>query len=321
MSVFLVEETWTKKLQGVLVKQLGIVLVSCQGTDHQNVKTSLEAIPTNFSHREIFFLSIKRTLYQIYNQNNPQFPHTMAVPRPSKYIVPTSQKDNVSLVISEASCEAEGLHLVTWSSAFLLSKELHRLQIDRAQLRDPVTGYSILELGAGTGLTGIAAAAVWGGSALLTDLPTIIPGIQVNADLNREAIAAYGGRVACGTLDWNSPDRIYVHATSGETGQTKMEVNNESAFPVIVTADTMYTEDHPRLVSQTILKCLRKTEDARAVVMYAMRIAYIDHIREFWELMEAGGLVAVQEGRAEIDLKDWDDEKLHEWCVWKWKDL
>jgi hypothetical protein len=245
----------------------------------------------------------------------------MAVPRPSVYTVPMNRNENVSLVISEASCEAEGLHLVTWSSAFLLSKELHKLDIDRAQLRDPATGYSVLELGAGTGLTGIAAAAVWGGSALLTDLPTIVPGVQVNADLNKQAIKPYGGRVECGTLDWNSPDRIYLNATSGENKPRTIEINDETAFPVIVTADTMYTEDHPRLVSQTILKCLRRTKDARAVVMYAMRIAYIDHIREFWELMEAGGLIAVQEGRAEIDLEDWDDEKLHEWCVWKWKDL
>ncbi|KAL1869414.1 Protein-lysine N-methyltransferase rrg1 [Diaporthe australafricana] len=245
----------------------------------------------------------------------------MATPRPSTYDVPTSDKDIVSLVISEASCEAEGLHLVTWSSAFLLSKELHKLQIDRSQLRDSTSGFSILELGAGTGLTGIAAAAVWGGNALLTDLPTIVPGVQVNADLNKDAIRAYGASVACGTLDWNSPDTIYLHSTSDKSKSTAIQVNDETAFPIIITADTMYTEDHPRLVSQTILKCLRRTKHARAVVMYAMRIAYIDHIREFWELMEEGGLVAEQEGRAEIDLKDWDDEKLHEWCVWKWKDL
>ncbi|KAK2613203.1 hypothetical protein N8I77_000130 [Diaporthe amygdali] len=245
----------------------------------------------------------------------------MAVPRPSEYIVPTSEKEDVSLVISEASCEAEGLHLVTWSSAFLLSKELHKLRIERSQLRSTTTGYSILELGAGTGLTGIAAAAVWGGSALLTDLPTIVPGVQVNADLNKDAVTAKGGSLACGTLDWNSPDTIHIHKTSDESQPTSIQVNDKTAFPIIVTADTMYTEDHPQLLSQTILKCLRRTKDARAIVMYAMRIAYIDHIREFWELMEEGGLVAEQEGRAEIDLKDWDDEKLHEWIVWKWKDL
>lgn len=319
MVAILVEEACTKKLGGVSVKQQGIVLVwsRARTTKRQN---QLRSHPDQFfSPFNKFFRTKELCINSKANRPRPTL--TMAVPRPSTYTVPTSEKDHVSLVISEASCSAEGLHLVTWSSAFLLSKELYHLQIDRAQLKDPATGYSILELGAGTGLTGIAAAAVWGGSALLTDLPTIVPGVQVNADLNKEAITAHGGRVACGTLDWNSPERIYIHNTSGENESATIEVNDETAFPVIVTADTMYTEDHPRLVSQTILKCLRRTKDARAVVMYAMRIAYIDHIREFWELMESGGLVAVQEGRAEIDLKDWDDEKLHEWCVWKWKDL
>lgn len=289
-------------------------------TDHRTGKISLEAIADPiFSPLNKFSLSQK--FPQDLHTEQRQRIRIMERPRPNQYTVPISEKENVSLVISEASCEAEGLHLVTWSSAFLLSKELYKLQIDRTQLKEPGTGYSILELGAGTGLTGIAAAAVWGASALLTDLPTIVPGVQVNADLNKDAVTANGGKLGCGTLDWNSPDSIYIHTPSEEGQPTPIEVNDETAFPVIVTADTMYTEDHPRLVSQTILKCLRRTKHARAVVMYAMRIAYIDHIREFWELMEDGGLVAVQEGRAEIDLKDWDDEKLHEWCVWKWKDL
>lgn len=241
--------------------------------------------------------------------------------RPSQYTVPTSEKDSVSLEIAESNCAAEGLSLVTWSAAFLLSKQLHKLEVDRAQLKTTSTGYSILELGAGTGLSGIAAATAWGGGALLTDLPTIVPGLQVNADLNKDVVAARGGSVACGTLDWTSPDKIYVHNPSDESNPTTIEVNDETAFPVILAADTFYSEDHPRMVCETILKCLRRSKDARAVVMYAMRICYIDHIRDFWELMEEGGLVAVQEGRAEIDLKEWDDEKLHEWSVWKWKDL
>ena len=57
-----------------------------------------------------------------------------------------------------------------------------------------------------------------------------------------------------------------------------------------------------------------------------MRIAYLDAMREFWEVMEAGGLVCVKEGREELgdgmvgkEKEEWDDERLHEWCIWKWK--
>lgn len=36
------------------------------------------------------------------------------------------------------------------------------------------------------------------------------------------------------------------------------------------------------------------------------------------ELLESGGLEAIEEGR-EIGGEDWDDEVLHEWSVWRWR--
>lgn len=244
----------------------------------------------------------------------------MAIKR-SSYTIQKSDVDNVSIAIAEAHCEAEGLLLATWSSSFLLSNTLHKLRIDRDQLKqNDNNNYSILELGAGTGLTGLSAAAVWGTRSLLTDLPGIVPGLQLNVDINEEAMKATGGVVACGTLDWTKPDVIHLHKP-GPDGRDTILVNDETKFPIVLAADTMYTEDHPSLLSQMIVKCMRRTATARAIVMWPLRIAYIDHIREFWELMDAEGLVAEQEGREEIDLKDWDDEKLHEWSVWKWKDL
>lgn len=239
----------------------------------------------------------------------------------SEYAVRKSDVDNVSITIAEAHCEADGLLLATWSSSFLLSNTLYKLRIDRDQLKqDGTNNYSVLELGAGTGLTGLSAAAVWGTRSLLTDLPGIVPGLQLNVDINDDAMRANGGFVACGTLDWTKPHVVHLHKP-GPDGRDTIEVDDETKFPIVLAADTMYTEDHPSLLSQMIVKCLRRTTTARAIVMWPLRIAYIDHIREFWELMDAEGLVAEQEGREEIDLKDWDDEKLHEWSVWKWKDL
>lgn len=244
----------------------------------------------------------------------------MAIKR-SEYAVKKSDVDNVSITIAEAHCEAEGLLLATWSSSFLLSNTLHKLKIDRDQLKqDGNNNYSVLELGAGTGLTGLSAAAVWGTRSLLTDLPGIVPGLQLNVDINDDVMRANGGVVACGTLDWNKPDLIHLHKPDLH-GRDTIKVDDDTKFPIVLAADTMYTEDHPSLLSQMIVKCLRRIATARAIVMWPLRIAYIDHIRDFWELMDAEGLVAEQEGREEIDLKDWDDEKLHEWSVWKWKDL
>lgn len=258
----------------------------------------------------------------------------------STFTVPSSKGEDIPIAIVDTPCSAENLVLTTWSSAGILSKLLHRLTgIDRAQLeQDHASGrYSVLELGAGTGLSGLAAAAIWGTSALLTDLPTIIPGIQANVDLNAGMLREHGAVAASGTLDWRVPDEIElyaggdsVEASEGENEQEEsrlkgsagsISVREVDGFPIVLAADTMYTEEHPQLLSQAILACLRKSPTSRAIVVYAMRVAYIDYMREFWELMEEGGLVAEQEGREEIDLREWDDEKLHEWSVWKWKDL
>lgn len=260
----------------------------------------------------------------------------------SIFNVPKGQDESIPIAIVDTPCSAENLVLTTWSSAGILSKLLHKLDIDQSQLQhDKDERYSVLELGAGTGLSGLTAAAVWGTSALLTDLPTIIPGIQANVDLNDDTLRAHGASAASGTLDWRNPDVVQLYAgpradgrcnesgatttstssspTAGEPDQIK--VGEVDGFPVVLAADTMYTEEHPQLLSQAILACLRRSPASRAIVVYAMRVAYIDYMREFWELMEEGGLVAEQEGREEIDLKEWDDEKLHEWSVWKWKDL
>lgn len=243
------------------------------------------------------------------------------------YQISKSDNETLPIVIAEAPCKAEGLSLVIWSSSFMMSNLLYKLNIERSQLQAKNNSYSVLELGAGVGLSGISAAAVWGTRSLLTDLPTIVPGLQVNADHNDKVLSQNGGHVACGTLDWNKPDTIIVHNPSitngnanGETRST-IKVNEETAFPVILAADTMYTDEHPRLLTQTILKCLKRTSTARAVILHPLRLCYIEHTREFWERMEEGGLVAAEEGRDEIDLKEWDDERLHEWSVWKWKDL
>ncbi|KAI9146971.1 Protein-lysine N-methyltransferase rrg1 [Paramyrothecium foliicola] len=238
----------------------------------------------------------------------------------ASYKIRTDDENEVIIKIAEAACQAEGLHLATWSSALVLSNILHKLNIDTTQLKTRHHNeYPIIELGAGTGLTGLSSAILWGANSMLTDLPGIVPGLQLNIDMNADIIKANRANVSCGILDWNSPETLHLHNVDGPT--TPISVEAANGFPLILAADTMYTEYHPKLLSQAIAKCLRKSPSARAVVCYAMRVAYLDYIREFWETMEELGLVAEQEGRQEMYLSDWDDEKLHEWSIWKWKNL
>lgn len=96
-----------------------------------------------------------------------------------------------------------------------------------AAVCDALVGKRILELGSGTGLLGLALAAV-GSSVLVTDLPQVVNGmIRANIELNRsdkgggqaaemhpekemsawwpDAVSVGDGSIACEALDWTVP--------------------------------------------------------------------------------------------------------------------
>ncbi|KAK8113818.1 uncharacterized protein PG998_001691 [Apiospora kogelbergensis] len=249
------------------------------------------------------------------------------VERRSTYQISQSASNQIPVVIVEAACRAENLTLTTWSSSVVISNTLHKLDIPLAQLRadgSPASGahhgYKILELGAGTGLTGLSAACIWGSRALLTDLPTIVPGLQANIDANTSLFQDQGAGAGCGTLDWNAPSDLFIY-DSASASEVKVAITDDNKFPLVMAADTMYTEDHPELLTRTIATCLSRSKDARAVTCWPQRVCYLEPLREFWRLMEERGLVVAQEGQEYADFEGLDDEPLHEWSVWRWKDL
>ncbi|KAK8050153.1 hypothetical protein PG994_011883 [Apiospora phragmitis] len=253
----------------------------------------------------------------------------------STYQIPQSASTKIPLVIVETACRAENLTLTTWSSSVVISNTLHKLGVPLAQLRADASqetktavatppgahhGYKILELGAGTGLTGLSAACIWGSRALLTDLPTIVPGLQANIDANSSLFQAQGAGAGCGTLDWNAPSDLFIYDPASSS-EVKVGITEDNKFPIVMAADTMYTEDHPELLTCTIATCLSRSKDARAITCWPQRVCYLEPLREFWRLMEERGLVVAQEGQEYADFEGLDDEPLHEWSVWRWKDL
>ena len=245
-----------------------------------------------------------------------------------------SSGETVHIKLEEPALVAENLRLTTWGSSFILATHLHRFALDWNSLHPAAshvsdnTGttssttstISVLELGAGTGLVGLSAAAIWNTNVVLSDLAPIVPGLAVNICTNRKTLCALGGSAFCGTLDWANPDKLVLHSIDAE-GQRQQEHTLQAETnkaTVILAADTIYSEEHPGMLSGTILRWLKHGPDARAIIAYPMRVAYLDEIRELWELLQSGGLEAIDEGR-ELVGDDWDDEVLHEWSMWRWQ--
>ncbi|KAL6224640.1 hypothetical protein ACLB2K_003495 [Fragaria x ananassa] len=64
----------------------------------------------------------------------------------------------------------------------------------------------ILELGSGTGLVGIAAAATLGACVTVTDLPHVTDNLRYNVELNAAVLGGSGGSVSVAALRWGEAE-------------------------------------------------------------------------------------------------------------------
>ncbi|KAL9464485.1 hypothetical protein AB3S75_002148 [Citrus x aurantiifolia] len=89
---------------------------------------------------------------------------------------------------------------------------------------------NILELGSGTGLVGMAAAAILGAKVTVTDLPHVLTNLQFNVDANAGLISLRGGSVHVASLRWGEAEANDVAVVGRE-------------FDVILASDVVY-HDH-----------------------------------------------------------------------------
>lgn len=221
--------------------------------------------------------------------------------------------ETVAIAIAELpGVRAENLGLKTWGAAWILANRISSLHKYVTVDDGSDEKLMVLEIGAGTGLSGLAAAVAWRCQVMLTDLPSIVDALEANVQLNKNLLEQRQSLVQSGTLDWFDPKHIYV---PGVEQPLKSDVQK---FQVILAADTLYSDDHPQLMADTIFEWLAQNAQACFIVCYAQRIAYLDHIRDIWRLLEQGGLHSIEEGLEHGDAT-WDEEAPFEWAVFKWK--
>lgn len=247
--------------------------------------------------------------------------------------IPTSTGTKFSVNIHEdASIRADNLYLETWGSSLVLARRLHSIEIPRiakstssclaqchhSQRINPQMCGPVLELGSGTGLVGLSAAAIWKTNVTLTDLSPVVPALNKNIMLNQDLLSSHGGSASSGALDWNHPSVLSLHLP-GSNHQSQELPAEDNKASVILAADTVYDSSHPEILASVIKTWLKEGPASRVLIAYPVRVAYLDEIRELWERIEGIGMELLEEGKEELPRKEWDDETSIEWCVWRWK--
>ncbi|PNX75065.1 frigida-LIKE protein [Trifolium pratense] len=129
---------------------------------------------------------------------------------------------------------SEGIAFQLWPAATSLVSLLdtHRINPTTSPLSTVFTTLNrpprILELGSGTGIVGIVAAATLGTNVTLTDLPNVVPNLKFNAEVNADVVASSGGAVTFAPLRW------------GHSADVDM-IRDE--FDVVIASDVVY-HDH-----------------------------------------------------------------------------
>ena len=209
---------------------------------------------------------------------------------------------NLHITLHEPSLTGDNLGLKTWTSSLLLAK---RLAVSERPSR--AKRPQVLELGAGTGLVGIAVAWLWQTDVTLTDLADIVPNLRRNVESNAQMVAEAGGTMKTATLNWS--DQVMIPDPGAR-------------FDIVVAADPIYSPEHPVILVSTISKWLKSDSEARFILELPLREHYRDERLRLEELLAGIGLEKRDEG-IETGFDDWrgqDGQFLEVRCWWSiWK--
>lgn len=146
---------------------------------------------------------------------------------------------------------SQGLSFQLWPAATTLVTLLDQHRCDPSNsplssiLLDQNRNLNILELGSGTGLVGIAAAATLGANVTVTDLPHVIENLQFNADANATGLTTNGGAVHVAPLRWGQADDVNLIGRDFDLILASDVVYHDHLFePLLETLRLLLLVDH-----------------------------------------------------------------------------
>ncbi|KAL9068344.1 MAG: hypothetical protein Q9161_006267 [Pseudevernia consocians] len=308
----------------------------------------------------------KETVWEAASKRLAERSGRTAMPSVSRtFKIPLNSEDTsgtVDIKLHEPSLTGDNLGHKTWVASYLLAKRLptllprlfpgiktstetHNLdltpytkyptKISQVNHQHPITPPTnttprphILELGAGTGLVGLAASALFATTTHLTDLPYILPNLQHNVSQNAPLTAPHS-TVTAGPLDWSLHHHHHHHHHRNDEDDIRKEEDTDpdSLYDLILAADSLYAPQHPEWIVNVMGSLLKWDEQrrARVVIELPFRSEEPPEHEELRGRMRERGFVVVEEGE-EVGFDDWEDlsaeggqlEVRCWWCVWRW---
>ncbi|PVH81526.1 hypothetical protein DL98DRAFT_458101 [Cadophora sp. DSE1049] len=227
------------------------------------------------------------------------------------WIIPKSLSlPEIRFSIREPPLTGDQIGLKTWGTSYVLAKRLEYIGTEYLgpiiNSQTPSNHPKILELGAGTGLVGMAAAAVWKSSVLLTDLEDIQENLIFNINKNLSTVSDLDGWIAGDVLDWTKP-------------QDALPSLQSKKFEIVIAADPMYDDEHPELVANMVKRFLEEGAESRALVAIPLRDAHTKRMaRHFSTILENTGFCVVYQD-LEACKDDWTsaEEVQVQWTIWR----
>ena len=157
-----------------------------------------------------------------------------------------------------------GTAINVWDGAIVLAR-LFEAEPQRVQ------GLTVLELGAGCGLAGIAASVLGAQQVVLTDLPSAVPRLRRNIDANRAVFPSYTS-VSCCPCDWFDPCNL-------------SDLLPSSHPDLVLVADCVWMEDLIEPLFATLRRYTMTPSASRVLFAYQRRGKRTDEV--FWEALSS----------------------------------